>query len=235
LLHYDVVEIRLLDPESGRLEPLLEEGMTPEAAQRVLYARPAGNGVTGYVAAMGVCVLCPDTAADPRYLRGAAGAHSSLTVHLIHQQKVIGTFNVESPRIGAFTDEDLQFAEIFSREIAFALHTLELLNAEMRNAATRSCEAVSREVAMPADEILAASTSLIERYMGHDQELSEKLKRIISGVRTIKQVIQKVGEEIGPRKCMPGEPEPPRPRLKGMRILVADDDERVRKSAHGLL
>jgi CheY-like chemotaxis protein len=235
LLQYEVVEIRLLDPETGRLEPLLEEGMTPEAAQRVLYARPAGNGVTGYVAAMGVGVLCPDTACEPRYLQGAAGAHSSLTVPLIYQQKIIGTFNVESPKIGAFTDEDLQFAEIFCREIAFALHQLELLNLEMRNAATRSCEAVSREVAMPADDILAASTSLIERYIGHDQELSEKLKKIIGGVRTIKQVIQKVGEEMSPRRCMPGEPEPERPRLKGLRVLVADDDERVRRSANGLL
>jgi CheY-like chemotaxis protein/GAF domain-containing protein len=235
LLQYEVVEIRLLDPETGRLEPLLEEGMTPEAAQRVLFARPAGNGVTGYVAAMGVGVLCPDTACDPRYLQGAAGAHSSLTVPLIYQQKVVGTFNVESPKLNTFTEEDLQFAEIFCREIAFALHNLELLNAEMRNAATRSCEAVSREVAMPADDILAASTSLIERYIGHDQELSEKLKKIISGVRTIKLVIQKVGEEMTPRRCMPGEPEPERPRLKGLRVLVADDDERVRRSANGLL
>jgi CheY-like chemotaxis protein/GAF domain-containing protein len=235
LLQYEVVEIRLLDPETGKLEPLLEDGMTQEAAQRVLHARPAGNGVTGYVAAMGVGVLCPDTAADPRYLQGAAGAHSSLTVPLIYQQKVIGTFNVESPKINAFTEEDLQFAEIFCREIAFSLHTLELLNAEMRSAASRSCEAVSREVAMPADDILAASTSLVERYIGHDQELSDKLKKIISGVRTIKQVIQKVGEEMGPRRCMPGEPEPPRPSLKGLRVLVADDDERVRRSAHGLL
>ncbi len=31
LLHYDVIEIRLLDA-AGRLEPLLEEGMTAEAA-----------------------------------------------------------------------------------------------------------------------------------------------------------------------------------------------------------
>src|SRR5439155_12225961 len=36
LLHYDVIEIRLLDRQTGRLEPLLEEGMTPEASQRAL-------------------------------------------------------------------------------------------------------------------------------------------------------------------------------------------------------
>src|SRR5205085_8311496 len=51
LLHYDVIEIRLLDRQTGRLEPLLEEGMTPEAARRVLYPRTEGNGTTGFVAA----------------------------------------------------------------------------------------------------------------------------------------------------------------------------------------
>src|SRR5262249_33920160 len=51
LLHYDVIEVRLLDLRTGALRPLLAEGMTAEAACRDLYARPEGNGVTGYVAA----------------------------------------------------------------------------------------------------------------------------------------------------------------------------------------
>jgi hypothetical protein len=51
LLQFDVVEIRLLDRQTGRLEPLLAVGMQPEAEARVLYARPENNGVTGYVAA----------------------------------------------------------------------------------------------------------------------------------------------------------------------------------------
>ena len=38
LLKFDVVEIRLLDPQTGRLEPLLAEGMEPVAQDRVLYA-----------------------------------------------------------------------------------------------------------------------------------------------------------------------------------------------------
>jgi len=40
LLHFDVVEIRLLDQKTGRLESLLAEGMEEEAAGRVLYAQP---------------------------------------------------------------------------------------------------------------------------------------------------------------------------------------------------
>jgi PAS domain-containing protein len=49
LLHFDVVEIRLLDGRSGKLEPLLAVGIIPEAAGRDLFARPQNNGVTGFV------------------------------------------------------------------------------------------------------------------------------------------------------------------------------------------
>ncbi len=74
LLQYDVIEIRLLDRSTGRLIPLLAEGMTPEAARRELYAREQGNGVTGYVAATGKSYLCSDTATDPHYIQGSEGA-----------------------------------------------------------------------------------------------------------------------------------------------------------------
>jgi CheY-like chemotaxis protein len=237
LLHYDVVEIRLLDCSTSILEPLLEEGMTPEAAKRVLKAEPKGNGVTGFVAATGKSYLCPDTATDPLYIEGAQGARSSLTVPLIYQDQVIGTFNVESPHLGAFGEEDLQFAEIFSREIAAALHTLELLSAEKRCTTSQSVEAISREVALPVDEILAAATAVLDRYIGHDPEMADKLRKILSGARAIKQSIQKVGEDLAPSGTQSGVASggPPRPQLKGMRVLVADNDERVRRSAHGIL
>jgi len=96
LLHYDTIEVRLLDRLTGELKPLLEDGMLPEAARRVLYAKPTGNGVTGFVAATGESYLCRDAAEDPHYIAGAAGAHSSMTVPLKFQDEVIGTLNVES-------------------------------------------------------------------------------------------------------------------------------------------
>jgi CheY-like chemotaxis protein len=235
LLHYDVIEIRLLDPQTGRLEPLMQEGMTPLAANRVLMASTEDNGVTGYVAATGKSYLCPDTTADPIYVQGAPGAHSSLTVPLIFQDKVIGTFNVESPRTNAFGEEDQQFAEIFSHEIAAALHTLELLQAEKSSTASQSVEAISREVALPVDDILASATSILERYIGHDAEISDKIRKIIVGARAIKQCIQKVGEDIAPVRPPTVIKEPAPPALKGLRVLVADNDDRVRRSAHGLL
>jgi CheY-like chemotaxis protein len=235
LLHYDVVEIRLLDRQTDRLEPLLEEGMTPEAAQRVLHARPEGNGVTGFVAATGKSYICTDTATDPLYIEGSAGARSSLTVPLLYHDQVIGTFNVESPRLGAFGEEELQFAEIFSREIANALHTLDLLQAEKRGTASQSIEAIRREVALPVDDILAAATAVLDRYIGHDPEMADKLRQILSGARAIKQCIQRVGEDLIPAAPACGSDRAPQPGLKGLRILVADSDERLRRSAHSLL
>ena len=82
LLNFEVVEVRLLDQKTNRLEPLLALGMTTEAANRVLYALPQHNGVTGFVAATGKSYLCEDTAEDPLYLEGVQGAKSSLTVPL---------------------------------------------------------------------------------------------------------------------------------------------------------
>jgi two-component system, sensor histidine kinase SagS len=236
LLHYNVIEIRLLDRQTGRLEPLLEEGMTPEAMHRVLYARSEGNGVTGFVAATGKSYLCPDTTTDCHYIEGAKGARSSLTVPLISQDQVIGTLNVESPEANAFSLDDQQFVEIFSREIAAALHTLDLLSAEKQTTASQSVELISREVAMPVDEILTAATALLDRYIGHDAEMAEKLRHILASARSLKQCIQKVGEDL-----TPAQPTLPRPiekadsRLRGKRILVADNDERVRRSAHAIL
>src|SRR5205807_834745 len=80
-------------------------------------------GVTGYVAATGKSYVCADATSDPHYIEGAYGARSSLTVALVWGDKVIGTFNVESPQLNAFGPQDLQFAEIFCRELASALHT----------------------------------------------------------------------------------------------------------------
>jgi CheY-like chemotaxis protein len=235
LLQYHVIEIRLLDRVTGRLEPLLEEGMTPEAARRALFAKAQGNGVTGLVAATGKTYLCRDITRDPHYLEGCHGAHSSLTVPLVYMDQVIGTFNVESPKPNAFGPDDVQFAEIFSRELASALHTLELLLAEKRSAATQSVEAIRREVALPVDEILNAAAVLLERYIGHDPDMAEKLRNVLHGAREIRQSIEKVGEEMAPAAANSRPGDTPSPRLKGMRVLVADNDERVRKSAHGIL
>lgn len=233
LMGLDFIEIRLLDRATGKLTPLLTEGMTPLAANRELYARKGGNGVTGFVAATGQSYLCPDTTCDPLYLEGAAGARSSLTVPLIYHGTVIGTLNVENAQANAFDDRDRQFLEIYGRNVASALNTLELLQAEKINVATASVEAISRELALPLDDILSDATTVLDRYAGHDEEIVARLRHLLYRAREIRSLIQKVGSTIvpEPRRSAPR----PTPRLSGSRILVVDSDEAIRRSAHHLL
>jgi two-component system, sensor histidine kinase SagS len=236
LLHFEVVEVRLLDSKTNRLEPLLALGMEPEAAQRELYALPQNNGVTGFVAATGKSYLCEDTSEDPLYLEGARGAKSSLTVPLMLHDEVIGTFNVESAEPRAFSESDLQFLEIFGRDVAAALNTLELLVAEQANTTAASVEAIHSAVALPVDEILNEAVNVMERYIGHEPEVIERLQRILRNARDIKQVIQKVGQKMTPSEALPAAVHvEDRPMLRSRRVLVVDADENVRSAAHALL
>ena len=112
---------------------------------------------------------------------------------------------------------------------------MELLSAEKRSAASQSIEAISREVALPVDEILAATTTILDRYIGLEPEMADKLRKILAGARSIKQCIQKVGEDLAPATPATATVKEAHPLLKGLRVLVADSDERVRRSAHGIL
>lgn len=236
LLEFETVEIRLIDRTTKRLTPLLAAGMEPDAEKRKLFAKPELNGVTGFVAVSGKSYLCEDTENDPLYLPGAKGTRSSLTVPLSFHDQILGTFNVESPHPGAFNNDDLQFLELFSREVAMALNTLELLAVEKAISTTENTERILREIANPVDEILNDAAWVLERYIGHDPNVVDRLHNILKHTRAIKRHIQETNEDVIPeaqRQSLP--PRPIRPKLLNKRILVVDEDDTVRQAAHELL
>ncbi len=236
LLNFEVIEIRLLEHSTSNLIPLLSVGIDQEAADRQLFAHPHGNGITGYAAASGMSYICHDVINDPLFIPGVANSRSSLTVPLILHDQVLGTINVESPKPAAFTESDLQFLEIFARDIAFALNTLELLVAQKANTAQQSCDAIHSAVAMPVDEILNDAVNVMEQYIGHSPEVTDRIRRILQNARDIKQTIQQIGQRMTPLEAVPaGIDTSKHENLSGKRILVVDADEQVREDAHNLL
>ena len=226
LLNYHVVEIRLLSEESGVLESLLADGMNEEAMQRQLYPLPKENGITGYVAHTGRSYLCDDTTEDPHYLQGIVDAKSSLTVPLLHHDKVIGTFNVESPEPKAFTKKDQRFLEMFATHVASAINTLDLLSTAKTEAAMASIEAIHCAVALPIDMILNDAVFVLSQQQNLGTELQERLRHILDMARKIKLVIQTM---------VPNKGVPPLPWLYNRRILIVDEDESILKAANEML
>ncbi|MCA9240931.1 MAG: response regulator, partial [Planctomycetales bacterium] len=131
---------------------------------------------------------------------------------------------------------DCQFLEIFARDLANALNTLDLLAAQKATTAAASAEAIHSAVAKPVDEILNDAVNVMERYLGHEGDVANRLHRILRNARDIKQVIHQVGQSLAPIEARLTNVRPdPHPLLAGKRILVADNDEAVRSTAHDLL
>lgn len=145
LLNFEVIEIRLLEHNTGNLVPLLSVGIHQQAADRQLFAHPQGNGITGYVAASGTSYICHDVINDPLFIWRCQPCGVDLDTAANFTRPSSGMI-VESTDTAAFGDSDLQFLEIFARDVAFALNTLELLVAQKANTALQSCDAIHSAV-----------------------------------------------------------------------------------------
>lgn len=235
LMHFDHFAIRLLDRKTNKLEVVVSQGLPPEALNIDLYAGTENNnGISGYVAATGRSYICPDVERDSRFVRGLDNARSSLTVPLLLDNTVIGIFNIESRQKAAFGEDDRQFAEIFGRYVAVALNILKLLVVERSGVAHKVAGDVSAEIAAPLNDISLDVTALKDEYVGRD-DLRTRLEQVLENVALIRSALKQVtsGPQtvLGAEKVKVSED----PILKGARILVADDETRIRDTLHDVL
>lgn len=227
LLHFDHFAIRVLDRKTNRLDTVLASGFSEEAKSLTILATLEDNGITGWVAATGQSYICRDVAQDPRFLPGIEGARSSLTVPLRLYQQVIGTLDVESRSVAAFSDEDRQFAEIFARYVATALHVLQLLVVERHAAHGELAANVDAEMAAPLNDIVADVRALMEENISN-AALHMRLKAILADVDRVREAIHSVTAPGAIQGLAP--PATVDPMLLGKRILVADDEDIIRET-----
>jgi len=235
LMHFDHFAIRLLDKRANKLEVVIAEGLPPEALEIDLYAQPEGNGISGFVAATGRSYICHDTEKDPRYVIGLDHAHSSMTVPLSFFDEVVGVYNVESSTVGALSEDDRQFAEIFGRYVAQALNLLDLLVVERFTTSGKISDAVVQEMAQPLNDIVTEAQSMIEEYIG-DDAMRARLNRIVDHTQAIRQSISDVA--AGPKAvigCDKIAESRQDPLLAGKRVLIADDEPNIRRTIKDVL
>lgn len=231
LLKFDNFAIFLVDSKRDRLELVISAGLPDEINDLNFYLQSEGSGITGMVATSGNSYICQDAESDPLYVPGLVGCSSSLTVPLKLNEEVIGVLAIESQQSGAFTEEDRQFAEIFARHVAVALHLLDLLVAE-RTTVNRSVSGrVKGELDEPLEDIMHEAETILGDLRVKDPDAASHVDRIKRDVESIRKRVADVA--AGPQTLLGVEHalkvRSKDPLISGRRVLVADDALKIRR------
>jgi GAF domain-containing protein len=79
---------------------------------------PADRGLTGAAIAARDVVVSNDVAADPRYLTNSETTGSELIAPVLAGSEVVGTIDLESDRLGAFSEADADLARRLAAAVA---------------------------------------------------------------------------------------------------------------------
>ena len=229
LLEMDNFEVRLLDERTGNLELVIAENLSPLKIGETIKAKETGHGICGYVATTGKSYICSDVSKEPLYREGLDEAASSLTVPLWMNDRIIGVFNAESYQLDAFSDNDRQLVEIFGRYIASAMHTLDLLVIERYTTNEQISNTLVQELAKPIKDL----SKLISELNKTDNKMGGKLAETLNEIQNRLEACTS-----GPQTIIDADRANfinPDPKMKGKKILVADDEEAVRSGIQDVL
>jgi len=118
------IALQLIDKERNTLGTKASVGYP--IAGDADFDLPLGKGITGWVAKHGEPVLVPDVDKDPRYYATNPATRSELCVPMTTGGKVIGTLNVESPNVDAFSVEDQRLLTTLASNLAILIERARL-------------------------------------------------------------------------------------------------------------
>jgi sigma-B regulation protein RsbU (phosphoserine phosphatase) len=123
LINYDAFSILLVDHDAKALR----HRFSIRYDQRVNIDNiPLGKGITGAAAESREVVRVHDTAKDPRYIASHPDIRSEVAVPLIAQDRVMGVMDLESERIGYFTDDHVRTLALLAPQIATSVENARL-------------------------------------------------------------------------------------------------------------
>jgi sigma-B regulation protein RsbU (phosphoserine phosphatase) len=130
VIDYEMFGILLLDEERQELvlRKAVHFGITKEKPRIKM-----GEGLCGYAALHKQPVLVGDVNKDPRYLRLIPETRSELVVPVIHKDRVVGVFDLESPVLDRFTEEHVKVLTPLASQVAVAIENARLYAVLRRN------------------------------------------------------------------------------------------------------
>ncbi len=171
ILGYYLVGIGLVEGD----EIVARTGIGPywENGQREPVRLKIGQeGITGWVAATGECLLVPDVTKEPHYYHvpEITETRSELAVPLRVKEQVIGVLDVQSRRLAAFDEGDVVVLQSLADQAAMAIENARLFAIEQRRADQfRAINQVGRRITsiLDTDELLSQMVELIREMLGY--------------------------------------------------------------------
>jgi sigma-B regulation protein RsbU (phosphoserine phosphatase) len=94
-----------------------------------------GQGIVGAAVASQQIVVVSDVSKDPRYIFVNPETRSEMAVPLLYRERVIGVVDMESPKLGYFTDEHVRVFSTLAPQIAIAIENARLYERVVRSEA----------------------------------------------------------------------------------------------------
>lgn len=123
LIAFDAFSIMLVDAERKVLTHRFSERYDERMS---LDNIPLGKGITGAAAESREIVRVADTAADPRYIASHPDMRAEIAVPLIVQDRVVGVMDLESERMGYFTEDHSRVLTLLAPQIASSVENARL-------------------------------------------------------------------------------------------------------------
>jgi sigma-B regulation protein RsbU (phosphoserine phosphatase) len=138
VIDYEMFGILLLDEE--RQELVLRKAVR-FGPYREKTRIKLGQGLTGTAALTREPILVGDVRKDPRYLALIPETRSELVVPLLHKDRVVGVFDLESSVLDSFSEEHVKVLTPLASQVAVALE-----NARLYEELRRKDERLGREL-----------------------------------------------------------------------------------------
>ncbi|MDP8983151.1 MAG: SpoIIE family protein phosphatase [Acidobacteriota bacterium] len=123
MITFDAFSILLVDPDKH----VLRHRFSERYDQRIAIDNiPIGKGITGTAAETREPVRVGDTLADARYIAYHPDIRSEVAVPLMVQDRVVGVMDLESERIGYFTEDHVRLLSLLAPQIASAVENARL-------------------------------------------------------------------------------------------------------------
>lgn len=187
LANAEACSIMLLDPDNHRLLGKAAYGLARNDVTTISFR--VGEGVAGWVASHGESALIDDVKSDPRYKDlpdSESRIRSMACVPIAYRDSRIGVLTITSPRLGAFSQDDVELLGFLAKTIA-----LDMDNARLRRLSVTDplTSAYNREFLQQH----------LPQAVEHADRRDEPLSIAMIDVDHFKSVNDRFGHEVGDR------------------------------------